>query len=122
MKFVRIKENVEIDEPNRNYKINSKIVMHRKCEKCGMIGFTDSAHMLSKRLARIIAIRQTKPPETHTEFVLLERLVKRIRGRAGDLRLCLECHECSDSEQEKMVQMLNVGNLLGSSKNVKNAV
>ena len=64
IKTVNIFEDVEIDELSRNYKIKPKIVIHRKCEKCGMTGFTESAHILSKRLARIIAIRQTKPPET----------------------------------------------------------
>lgn len=79
-----------------------------KCKLCHKVAVTDLAHMISYRLARTIIVRQTKIPVTDQDYSRLEKLINRIRDKAGDIKMCSECHKKSDTEQEKMVELLNV--------------
>ena len=103
--YLRIKY---VNNSENNYNIKPK-KKHHICEKCGCEQYTDKAHMLSKNLAKIIIIRQTKKYETTSELKLLDKLVKRLRCRAGDLILCRKCHRKSDDEQDVMVELLKGG-------------
>lgn len=79
-----------------------------KCGLCHKYTITDLAHMISYRLARTIIVRQTKVPVTDEDYRRLEKLIKKVRSRRGDIQMCRECHKKSDDEQEKMVKLLKV--------------
>ena len=79
-----------------------------KCRLCHKVAVTDLAHMISFYLARTIIVRQTKEPVTEEDHRRLHKLIRRIRDKAGNIHLCGVCHKKSDTEQEKMVELLTV--------------
>lgn len=77
------------------------------CTWCGNPGKTQSAHMISKRLGRIIAVLQLGEPIYEYEQQIITLMMHSMRKRtSGEIRLCPECHDRSDRLQEKMVNKL----------------
>ena len=88
--------------------IDCSISKKSTCKLCNKQAYTDSAHMISYNLARIIIIRQTKIPIVDEDYRRLDKLIRRIRAKAGDIQLCSSCHKKSDIEQDIMVDELKV--------------